>query len=340
MKKIKRICLSLIFISIFLTGLVELNNIFIRKSLAKPWDMGNKIGGYFNEKDDFDIFFLGTSHSYCSFNPLLIYENTGFKSYVLASQLQPFKATYYYLKEVIKKDKPKIIFVDIQALIFFIKEDDAIIHSYLDYLPMSMNKLMMILKIVPNKYKAQNLLPLIKYHSRWDELKKEDFNIKRKDYKDYLKGYVLLKNSSQAFKDNKKINAEILKHIELAMDDEYVETNLKYLNKMIHECQKNNVNLIFVKTPISDDKCFKNNINFWEKKFEELSVDFVDFNEYKSQMNLTDDDFYDFYHLNSKGAEKFNKFFINYMFKNGFYTDTSSLDKNWLNDLKTYNINK
>ena len=233
MKKIKRICLSLIFISIFLTGLVELNNIFMRKSLAKPWDMGNKIGGYFNEKDDFDIFFLGTSHSYCSFNPLLIYENTGFKSYVLASQLQPFKATYYFLKEVIKRDKPKIIFVDIQALIFFIKEDDAIIHSYLDYLPMSMNKLMMILKIVPNKYKAQNLLPLIKYHSRWDELKKEDFNITRKDYKDYLKGYVLLKNSSQAFKDNKNINAEILKHIELAMDDEYVETNLKYFKKIM-----------------------------------------------------------------------------------------------------------
>ena len=166
MKKIKRICLSLIFISIFLTGLVELNNIFIRKSLAKPWDMGNKIGGYFNEKDDFDIFFLGTSHSYCSFNPLLIYENTGFKSYVLASQLQPFNATYYYLKEVLKRDKPKIIFVDIQALIFFIEEDDAIIHSYLDYLPMSMNKLMMILKIVPNKYKAQNLLPVSYTHLR------------------------------------------------------------------------------------------------------------------------------------------------------------------------------
>ncbi len=83
----------------------------MRKSLAKPWDMGNKIGGYFNEKDDFDIFFLGTSHSYCSFNPLLIYENTGFKSYVLASQLQPFKATYYFLKAHILLNSPYNLFL-------------------------------------------------------------------------------------------------------------------------------------------------------------------------------------------------------------------------------------
>lgn len=340
MKKIKRICLSLVFISIFLTGLVELNNIFIRKSLAKPWDMGNKIGGYFNEKDDFDIFFLGSSHSYCSFNPLLIYENTGFKSYVLASQLQPFKATYYYLKEVLKRDEPKIIFVDIHGLVYKIDEDDSVVHSYLDYIPMNNIKLDMIVKIVPLKYKSQSLLPLIKYHDRWSELKDEDFNVKSSDYKDYLRGYVLLKGTSSTFIKNNYNMCSNKNMIENALDKSYLATNKKFFLKMISLCQKKDIRLIFVKTPIFDEKDFADNINYWEKQITGKGIEFIDFNNYKKEIGLVNTDFYDFYHLNSSGSQKFNKFFINYMFKNGFYTDTSSLDKDWLNDLKTYNINK
>ena len=77
MKKFLKILKSIIFIALIIFGSLELNNLFMRKSLAKPWDMGNKIGGFFNETEDYNAMFFGTSHSYCSFEPLVIYEKTG-----------------------------------------------------------------------------------------------------------------------------------------------------------------------------------------------------------------------------------------------------------------------
>lgn len=112
MKYIKRILKIAGFIIILSLVLSKLNIIFIRKSDVKPWDMINKISGYFNEDKPYDIIFFGTSHAYCSFDTEDLAEH-GVTSYILASQKQPLEATYYYIKEAIKRSKPKAIYVDV-----------------------------------------------------------------------------------------------------------------------------------------------------------------------------------------------------------------------------------
>ena len=73
--------------------------IFARKSLEGPWDMTNKIGGFYNEpRGEFTAMFFGSSHIYASLSPLELWHETGVKSYVFATQLQPMWATYTYLK--------------------------------------------------------------------------------------------------------------------------------------------------------------------------------------------------------------------------------------------------
>ncbi|WP_071025486.1 hypothetical protein [Peptoniphilus raoultii] len=341
-KKLFKILKILIFTGLVVFGIFQLNNIFIRKSLAKPWDMGNKIGGYFNEDDHYNLMFFGTSHSYCSFNPLLIYSNTGLKSYVLASQQQPLKANYYYMKEALNRDNPEIFFVDIESLISFINEDDSVIHSYTDYLPMSLNKIKMIFDIVPQKARGHALIPLIKYHDRWAELKDEDFGFDPASYHDYLRGYVFLKGSSSKFKNEKiKTDKNILKPKKpKALGDSYKSENLKYLDKIVKLAGNNNVRLYFLKTPIYNEEPYKEALRFWKNELKKRNLYFIDFNEFKNDMNLTKEDFYDSSHLNYLGAEKFNKFFINFLFQNDIYRDVENLDPNWMEDLRMYNLNR
>lgn len=50
--------------------------------------------------------FFGPSHAYAAFSPLAIWEETGIRSYVFATQQQPLWATYTYIKEALKKQSP------------------------------------------------------------------------------------------------------------------------------------------------------------------------------------------------------------------------------------------
>lgn len=338
--KFFKITLSVIFISIFIFGFIELNNLLLRKSVTKPWDMGNKIGGFYNESEKYDMMFFGTSHSYCSFIPLYLYNDLGLKSYVLASQKQPLKISYRYIKDAVKHTKPKIIFVDIQAAIYKLDEDSATVHSYCDYMPMSMNKLKMIAKDIPTEHKLEALLPIISYHSRWSELKSEDFTVNSDKYEDDLKGYVMLKGQSKSFLNGDDEQQKDLEKIKRALEKSYLNSNLKTISKIIDLAAKNDIKVIFVKTPVFYYDDYKDNIDIISKYIEKKNIDFIDFNLYSEDMNLTKNDFYDPYHLNVAGAEKFNKFFINYMFDKGIYKDNSNLDEAWRERLEKYNINK
>lgn len=99
MKKNVRFFVSaLAFILLLWAVLVPVQRVLARKSLEGPWDMTNKIGGFYNEQENqFDVMFFGPSHAYAAFSPLVIWEETGIKSYVFATQQQPLWATYTYI---------------------------------------------------------------------------------------------------------------------------------------------------------------------------------------------------------------------------------------------------
>lgn len=341
MKKFLKILKSIIFLGILIFACLQLNNLFLRKSLARPWDMGNKIGGFFNETEDYDAMFFGTSHTYCSFEPLFIYEKTGIKSYVLSSQQQPLKITASYIKEALKRKNPRVIFVDIYGGVYKIKEDLGVVNSYSDYLPMSLNKLEMVATKVPRGLKAPALFPLIAYHSRWDELKDEDYGFKRSSYDDYLRGYVLLEDQSQDFKNKKDLDMkDYLEGIGSFDEENYLKENLRAIDEIIETCKKNGVQVYFVKTPIYAYSYYRDNIRIFSKYLKDHGASFIDFNKFSNEMRLTKADYYDPHHLNVQGADKFNDFFIDYMKKEGVFEENLPNDKAWLKAIDSYHINK
>ncbi len=293
----------LVFFAILVLLLARANQILIRKSLVPPWDMSNKIGGFYNERGGDDVYFLGTSHSYCSFVPSIQKEMCGVKSYVFASQKQPMDVSYYYLKEAVKKHKPQAVVLDVMSCIYKGDYDDeGVVHSYADPLPLSLNKLAMVVKTVPRNLWPQAVFPLIKYHSRWSELKEEDFSITPRDYKDPLKGHVALRGQSKSFAAGK---------VHLQADDFFVhmrEGDKEDLRRIKNYCEKKGIRLFLVKTPTYDSRPYQSVLGEVEEFCRGESIPFRDYNETKEAAGLARSDYYDGYHLNERGAEKFNRY--------------------------------
>ena len=305
-----------------------------RKSLGGAWNYTEKIAGFYNSQDnEYDVMFFGSSNTYCSFNPLIFYEESGVKSYILATQNQPVWASYTYMKESLKTQKPKLLVMDILAFTYKDEySDDGVTHSYMDDLPMSANKLELAWVSAPNYGKRLELLcNFIKYHSRWNELTKTDFTFKRSEARDYLKGYVLLEST---------FDKAVLPDADTEETSPIEEKQKEYFYKIINLAKENNIPLVLVKTPSNvvekDQKLF----NTVKKMAEKENVPFIDFNRRYDEIGLDiKDHFFDKSHLNYKGAEKFTRYFakeISKRYPEIEPQDTNNTSAMWDADLKEY----
>ncbi len=152
-----------------------------RKTLTGAWNYTTKVSGYFNtEPNSIDVVGFGSSHMYCSVNPTVM-EPYNVNAYVLATQQQPVKASYYYMLEALKTQQPKA-FIFEAYMVNNSSDDisDAIIADATDPLPLSGNKLKMIHSLTKNKKSQLSYyLTLFRYSGRWKEVTNLDFHLER-----------------------------------------------------------------------------------------------------------------------------------------------------------------
>ncbi len=308
MKKGKRILKVIGFL--FILGLIfaRLNLIFIRKANVKPMDMMNKIVGYFNEKEKHDVLFFGTSQAYTSFDTEFLAEK-GLSSYVLATQQQPIEASYYYIREAIKRSSPKLIYIDVLDVLTFNQVDEGISHSYTDYFPMSVNKLLMIKQTLPKDQWAEHLMPLIKYHSRWKELDRTDIFAKWKDYHDDLNGFVKLTNDKNGVKDDPELNEILATAVSKAGDNNFRQEKYEVLKKIYDYGNKKGVKVVFLKTPVYLEDLYDKNIGPLDDYLQSIGSKLLDLTKVSKEIDFEGKDYFDVLHLSGSGARKFTEYF-------------------------------
>ena len=75
------------------------------------------IDGFYAEKrNDIDVLFIGSSNCFCTIDPLVLYEEYGIASYDFASSSQSMDISLLYLKEALKKQKPKVVALEVNYL--------------------------------------------------------------------------------------------------------------------------------------------------------------------------------------------------------------------------------
>lgn len=332
MKKTTRfLCSALAFLVLLTLILIPLQKLLARKSLALPWDTTTKISGFYNEEQDqFEVMFFGSSHSYAAFSPLELWEETGVKSYVFATQQQPLWATYTYIKEALKAQSPSLAVVDCR-MAFGDQEyyGKGVNFSYMDDIPLSWNKVKLARESVPDlEGRAALLFNFIMYHDRWNDLHRWDFTFRRDQARDPYKGYVML--SPQEEPRPRPAIETVTNKTPL------LEKNQYWLEEIIRLCEEEGIALWLVKTPSNLELDGKALLNTAEDTAARFGVPFHDFNEDYEAIGLSEDLFHDEHHLDVFGASRFTRFFAGTLTELWPDLKTDREDPAWAADLAVY----
>lgn len=304
-KKVKQIIIIILILLFSLFLFDRLSLLLIRKGNGYGTDVLNF---YKQEKNSLDMIIFGSSHAYTAFNPYQIEKETGLKTYDFCTQQQPLWITYYYLKEALKYQHPKYIVLEIHMAVVgnYNYAEEQVNRDAIDKMKVSINKINAINTSVSNKDdRVSYYLNIIKYHSRYKELNKNDFETAFLGHTIDNRGYIALPENDYVFYNETEFTSDEI---------ELYEKNKIYLSKIIDLANKENIKLIIVKTPTSYNYEEKAKLNYVKKISEENNILFLDYVNNIDLLNLEyENDFYDSGHLNKNGSEKFTRVFIEYL---------------------------
>ena len=330
-KKLRFFCSALAFLALLTLILIPLSRLLARKSLALPWNTTTKISGFYNEEQNqFEVMFFGSSHAYAAFSPLELWEETGVKSYVFATQQQPLWATYTYIKEALKTQSPSLVVVECR-MAFGDQEyyDEGVNFSYMDDIPLSWNKAELALRSVPDtEGRLALLFNFMMYHDRWNDLHRQDFTFRRSQARDPYKGYVMLPPKKEPW-PRPDVEA-------VAGQTPLLEKNRYWLEEIVRLCQEEGVALWLVKTPSNLEPEEKALLNSVEDAAARLGVPFHDFNEDYAAIGLSEDMFHDDHHLDDFGASRFTRFFARALTEGWPELRADWEDPAWTADMAVY----
>lgn len=225
-----------------------------------------------------DVVAIGDSLIYTSIAPMEIWNSYGYTVFDAATPAQIILDSYKNLKIAIKSQKPKIVLFE--ANIIFRNPKKRHFNEE-----------------VATKF--QNFIPMIKYHDNWKKLflNKNSWIDKDKGYK-----YITKVEPSK--------NIDYMKNSGVSLN--VLEINLKYLDKIIELCDKNNVKLVLISTPSQKSWNYSKHIKASEIA-EEKGLEFIDLNMEDLGIDWEKETKDKGAHLNYLGAKKVSEYIGNYL---------------------------
>lgn len=119
-KPLKVIVLSVVFVAVLYSILLS-----VFKRTWRPKE--NLYYFYQLENNSLDVINIGSSHVHSGINTIQLYREEGIASYNLSAGSQPVWYSWYYLREAMKTQNPKVVVLDVYTLIN--PDDDAFIEK-------------------------------------------------------------------------------------------------------------------------------------------------------------------------------------------------------------------
>ena len=200
----KEILRAIIFILILIYILLALEKVFVPASKHSTI-----ISEFYNEpKNTLDVIFIGESGIYKGISPMKIWEGYKITSYAYGSPTAKLYNNYYCIKEVLKYQKPKVIVLNTDQLFHNEKFKEGHKRLLYDAMKLNKNKVEAIIDPVQNNSRSEQIsfvFPILRYHSRWNELKDEDFSKDKGKYDNIFKGYISCSVYTTNYYDKDKI---------------------------------------------------------------------------------------------------------------------------------------
>ena len=290
----------------FLLLVAFLLNIWVIWFIPKHHD-GNRMMEtfYAQPQNSIDVLVVGSSHTFIDVNTGMLWEDFGIPSFVIGGSLQPFWNSYYFIREALNYQHPRMIVLEAFACdVDFDYGDHGMIINNVSGMRMNRNKLEAIRASVTDVDGIIDLSLLFReYHNRYSELTINDVAPElgdpvkfenNKGFYDYLGTYPITRPVCD-------------------MDDEIVPMPNKeeyYYRLIIEYCQEQGIPLMIMVSPDGAyNDLSRGHYNHAREIAEEYGVEFVDYNEYYDEIGINfETDFGDIGHLNYLGNRKFTNF--------------------------------
>ncbi len=298
---------------------VALALLWLLQALVTPKYMGSVkegalIGEYYQNAGNNDVVFIGDCEVYENFSPITLWEEYGITSYIRGSAQQMIWQSYYLMEETFRYETPKVMVFNVLSMKYDtpkstgdLSQREAYNRMTLDGMKWSMSKWNAVQASMTEDERAWEgefsyLFPLLRYHDRWSELEKEDFQ------------YLFTKEqvSDNGYLMQTGVKPYDTPHVERPLVDyTFGENSWYYLDKMVELCKAHGTQLVLIKAPSTSP--------VWWDEWDEQIVDYAQKHDllYVNLLEHTEEigidwskDTYDAgLHLNVYGAEKLSRYF-------------------------------
>ena len=278
---------------------------------------------YEQEKNTIEVLFMGSSQVIWGINSMKMYEDYGISSYSMGAGDQPLLSTYFWLKEVDKRQNLKNVVLDMSML--YENEMEFRYRRNIDGMPWSLNKIQAILAHAKDEEAepiSSYFIDWIKYHSRWKELSQDDFAYD--DSRSFMyRGSIVSSSAREVGIPYEKFIIDNDKEDTI----EPVEGQLEWFLKIIEYCEQNDIELLLIKTPKSNWSMAKH--NGVQELADEYGLEFLDFNTdamLKEMGYNFEQDMWDQEHLNIRGADKLTDYLAEYLLERYEFVDYRTVE--------------
>lgn len=258
-------------------------------------DGQRKYGNFFAEKQDFDVFFMGTSRVLDGVQPMELWRDYGITSYNMGNNSENLETTKWVLDIAMDTHKPKVALIDVYYVDRKVTDAWAFSfrHLFLDEIPLSRKKIECVKATLPKSEWTEFLMPFSLYHGRWEEIlsgKTEEMVICRP----FAMGAELRAQRETpgiAFVRTKEMNTA-----EMEGKDS--------LRRIAALCRENGVEPVFMAIPAPISEQEQMNVNSVQLVADELGVPFINMLDVEDLVDFDSDCYDALGHLNPDGASK------------------------------------
>lgn len=296
------------FFSVCLTLLWLLQCLLCPKYMTENPE-GALIGEYYENAGNNDVIFIGDCEVYENFSPITLWEEYGIPSCIRGSPQQTIWQSYYLLEDVFRYETPKVVVFNVLSMKYDTPEStgnqnrrEAYNRMTLDGMRWSSSKVKAILASMTEQERQWEslftyLFPILRYHSRWSQLTREDFTYLFRRDAVGINGYLMQTGVKPA--------GDAYSEAPLA-DYTFGQNSFDYLDKIAALCKEHGTQLLLIKAPSLSPVWWEE----WDAQMvryaEDRDISYINLLAHQEQIGIDwEQDTYDAgLHLNVYGAEK------------------------------------
>ncbi len=332
MKKFKIIRNIILFLAALLVSLWLLQRLLVPKYIEDN-EEGVLSAEYYDNAGDNDVLFIGDCEVYCNFSPIKLWQDYGITSVIRGTPQQLIWQSYYMLEDTLRYETPKVVVYNVFSMRYDEPQSEAYNRLTLDGMRWSSVKSDAIkASMTEEESYLSYVFPILRFHSRWNELTSEDFR--------YMFGTEQLSHNGYLMRVDTKPVEYLPDPIPLA-DYTYSDIDWEYLDKIRDCCKEHGITLILIKSA----SCYPYWYPEWDQQIrdyaEKNDLTYVNFLEHQDETGIdyTTDTYDAGLHLNLSGAEKSSAYFGKILQQQTGITDhrgDAELSKKWDEKIEFY----